>query len=369
MNVLVVGAGPTGLTLGLALRRHGIACRVIDKLPARLPWSRALGVQARTLEVMQRFGLADQFVAAGQHVQGISVHAGAGHPVQIELPQVHPSLPPIMMLPQQDTERLLDDAFGAAERAVEFVALEGGAARLRHGDGAEEVVRPDWIIGCDGAHSTVRHGVGAQFVGAQYAEHLLLVDCTATGLEPARIHAFPGGERPGVFFPLPDGQWRSVVVLPDDAQTPAENSLEPFARDGVSLRDPTWWSPFRVSRRQADHVRHGQVVLLGDAAHIHSPVGGQGMNLGIQDAFALAHALSQPDGDRSAAVDRWAEERHAVAKRVLRVTDLATRALMNRSGALQPLRRLGLGLVAHSTRLRIGAAKAMSGMDYPEIPA
>jgi 2-polyprenyl-6-methoxyphenol hydroxylase-like FAD-dependent oxidoreductase len=366
MNVLVIGAGPTGLTLTLALRRHGIATRLIDKLPEPQPWTKALGVQARTLEVMDRFGLADAFLAAGLAIDGISVHLGHDAPLRLDMLPVHPRFPPVIMLPQAESERLLAGA--NPERGVEFVSLDGTTARLRHPDGRDEFVTPDWIIGCDGPHSTLRHAMGIGFQGKQYPEHLVLADCTVTGLEPGRIHAFPGAPHAGVYFPIPGGAWRAVAMLPSTLPDPAEGSLEPFLREGIGVSDATWWTRFRVSRRQAERVRQGHMVILGDAAHIHSPMGGQGMNLGVQDAFALAHALARPEADQELAVDHWAAERHTIAKRVLRVTDMFTRAITSQSAILAPLRKFGIGMVAGNDRMRSAVIRGVSGMDYPAIP-
>jgi 2-polyprenyl-6-methoxyphenol hydroxylase-like FAD-dependent oxidoreductase len=377
MRVLVIGAGPTGLTLALALRRRGVACRLVEQAPQPLPWSRALGVQARTLEVMERLGLAGRLLAAAHRVAGLSLHGGDGGgdaaapPLRVDLdPAVHPRFPPLVILPQSDTERLLAEAGAAPERSVTFAGLEGRGAWLRHPDGRGEFAAAEWIVGCDGAHSAVRHALKAGFAGAQYPQQALLADGRLDGgggggLDPARIHLFPGAGRMLAYFPMPGGLWRAIAVLPPEAPPPPDPPpAEAFAGDGVpALRDLAWSSAFRISRRQVDRVRHGHVLLAGDAAHIHSPVGGQGMNLGIQDAWALAAAL--PRGE--AAVDAWAAERHAIARRVLFATHAATRAMAGGHGgrAQVLLRRAAFGLLAGVPWLRRRATRAVAGLDYP----
>jgi 2-polyprenyl-6-methoxyphenol hydroxylase-like FAD-dependent oxidoreductase len=363
MRILVVGAGPTGLTLTLAARQRGLACRLVEQAAAPSQHSKALGVQARTLEVFERLGVVERILAGAQRLGGATFHLD-GASIRLDLQGVHPRFPSLVALPQAETERLLLEAGAAPERGVELVGLEGPTAQLRHADGREERGTADWIIGCDGAHSAVRHALGAGFAGAQYPQHLLLADCRTSGLEPARIHIFPGPDTTVGYFPLPGDLWRAIAILPADAESPAEGSLAPFARPGVELRDPVWWSRFRISRRLVERYRHGRVLLVGDAAHIHSPVGGQGMNLGIQDAWALAAALAVGE----AAVDRWAAERHRLARRVLLATDLATRLMTGQGRIAAAIRRAALRLVVPRPSLARVIERALAGLDYPPPP-
>lgn len=367
MRVLVVGAGPTGLTLALALRRRGVACRLVERAAEPSRTSKALAVQARTLEVMERLGLADRLLAAARPLRGAELHLGGGRPERVAFAGVHPRFPSVVSLPQAETERILLEAGAAPERGVELVGLrDGAAAVLRHADGREETAAADWIVGCDGAHSAVRHALGAGFAGAQYPQHLLLADCRIEGLAPDRLHLFPSADRLLAFIPLPGDGFRAITVLPPDAPTPEAQTLEPFAHPGLRLHDPFWWSSFRISRRMVERLRFGRVLLAGDAAHIHSPVGGQGMNLGVQDAWALAAALARGG---EAAVDAWAAERHAVARRVLRATDLATRLVAARGALPAMLRRLVLRGVARRPWLVRRLERALAGLAYPAPPA
>jgi 2-polyprenyl-6-methoxyphenol hydroxylase-like FAD-dependent oxidoreductase len=359
MRVLVVGAGPTGLTLSLALQRRGISHRLVENKPAPSEHSKALGIQTRTLEVFERLGIADAVLAAAQKIDGAVFHLPGGD-ARLDFVPVHPRFPPVVALPQAMTERILLSAGVRPERGVEFIGMERGAALLRHDDGREERDEADWIVGCDGAHSAVRHAVGAGFAGAAYPEQLVLADCRIEGLEPARVHLFPAAEGTRAFFPLPNGLWRGIKV-PETDETP---SLAPFARPGLKLDDMVWFSAFRISRRIVTQYRFGRVVLAGDAAHIHSPVGGQGMNLGVQDAYALAAALR----DGEAAVDRWATERHRVGRRVLFVTDLLTRAVTARSSFVAQLRASALRFVARHPTLVHRLERNLAGLNYPPVP-
>jgi 3-(3-hydroxy-phenyl)propionate hydroxylase len=362
MRVLVIGAGPTGLTLALALRRRGIGCRLVEEAPERTPYSKALGVQARTLEVMERLGLAERILAEAHHIRGVCVHETDGTRRELDLMPVHPRFPPVVLLPQSETERLLIEAGAAPERRVAFQGLEGSGAWLRHADGRGEFFEADWIVGCDGAHSPVRHALKAGFAGAQYPQQALLADCRIEGLAPDRIHIRPGEHRLLAFFPAPKGLWRAIALLPEGSPVPEAPTCEPFAVPGVSFSDVTWFSAFRISRRQVDAYRHGQVLLAGDAAHIHSPAGGQGMNLGIQDSWSLAAALAKGDPE---AVDAWAAERHAVARKVLHATDAATRLMTRPGAAPRLLRAAGFRLMRALPPLRRRMSQALSGMLYP----
>jgi 2-polyprenyl-6-methoxyphenol hydroxylase-like FAD-dependent oxidoreductase len=359
MSVLIVGAGPVGLVLALALKRRGIPYRLIERAESRLPWSRALGIQARTLEVLDRLGLASTILAEAIPVRGACLHLGT-RSVHAPFPGAHPRFPSMVILPQARTEAILEAAGDPPERGVAFEALRDGRAVLRHADGREELAETDWVAGCDGAHSAVRHALGDPFPGKRYDARLILTDARVDGLAEGYLNVVP--YPPLLGFGLPGGTWRLVTALPEDGPAPAEGDMAPFRRPGIEPHDPSWWSAFSISQRQVTTMRQGRVVLAGDAAHIHSPAGGQGMNIGIQDAWSLARAIAGGD----AAVDAWAAERRAVAHAVLRNTDRITRAMLA-PGLLAPLRGTLLRLAFHIPALVRRFEAQIAGLNYPPI--
>lgn len=367
MRLLIVGAGPVGLSLALALHRQGMTARLIDRAAAPSQHSKALGIQARTLEAVARLGLAEPLLAAALRPAGACFHLG-GWSREFEFShRLHPRFPSQVILPQAETERLIGNALravGAApvERGVELVGLETstGVARLRLADGREEEAACDHIIGCDGAHSAVRKAAGIAFEGARYEESFVLADGRAEGLARGRIHLVPGHGRAHFFFPLPDGNWRAVAALPPGTRV-AEGDLAPFQLPGIRFSDPVWWSAFAISHRVAASYRAGRALLAGDAAHVHSPAGGQGMNLGIQDACSLALAL--PKGE--AALAEWASARRAVAQLVIRRTDALTNLILGQGVGIRVLRAVGLRLLPHLPPARRRFEGALAGLDYP----
>ncbi|MEN3304505.1 MAG: hypothetical protein V7603_707 [Micromonosporaceae bacterium] len=339
LDVLVVGAGPTGLTLAAELCAYGTRFRLIDAQADRVHESRALAVQPRSLEVLAPLDVADELVAAGNPAVAVRLHLGhTVVPVALSTTGAGDTpYPFLFFLSQAETERILAahlDRHGLrVEREVRLVALdqagELAACRLRHRDGREETVRARYVAGCDGAHSTVREQAGIPFEGAAYPQTFVLADLEADGLEPGAAHAYPTDA--GILFFFPLGQpatWRMLAIRPDGHEgTVTLDELQAIvdsqAADPPRLRDPVWLTDFRVHLRGAGRYRSGRVFLAGDAAHIHSPAGGQGMNTGIQDSVNLGWKLglvTQNQG-REALLDTYEAERAPVGHAVLRMTD------------------------------------------------
>ncbi|HKS99567.1 MAG TPA: FAD-dependent monooxygenase [Rugosimonospora sp.] len=334
IDVLVVGAGPTGLALARQLQVYGARVRVIDQLADRVHESRALAIQPRTLEVLAPLGVTGELVAAGNPAVQLRLHAGrAVVPVALtDIGAVDTAYPYLLFLSQAQTEHILG-AGVPVEREVRLVTLDPGGAtcRLRHGDGREEVVRARYVAGCDGAHSTVRQQAGIPFAGAAYPQTFVLADLEADGLEPGAVHGYLAGTGLLFFFPLgTPATWRLLAirrpgldgapVTVDELQSTVDEWAAP---DPPVLRDPVWMTDFRIHVRGAGRYRSGPLFLAGDAAHIHSPAGGQGMNTGIQDAVNLGWKLGYAVTGRARPelLDTYEAERAPVGQAVLRLTD------------------------------------------------
>jgi 2-polyprenyl-6-methoxyphenol hydroxylase-like FAD-dependent oxidoreductase len=347
VDVLVVGAGPTGLTLALQLAGFGIDVRIVDRGADRVHESRALAIQARTLEVLAGSRVTDELVEYGNKTVRLRIHAGrreTGVPLfDLGLPDT--AYPYLLFLSQAETERILDEHLTAAgvrvERRVELVDLtddalaEAAVATLRHPDGSDEPVSVRYVVGCDGAHSTVRRLAGIGFTGGAYPQTFVLADLEADGVAPGAAHAFLSDAGMLFFFPLQHpASWRILAMRPPTDPTPPDAPValdevqtltDAYTAGTVQLRDPVWLTNFRLHHRAATRYRAGRVFLAGDAAHIHSPAGAQGMNTGVQDAvnlaWKLAHALRGVTDP--ALLDSYHTERAPVGRTVLRFSDRA----------------------------------------------
>lgn len=331
VDVLVVGAGPVGLTAASELQRRGIGCRVVDRLPARLPFAKAVGVQPRTLEIWDRMGMVREALETAVPLKGQLLYVNGEEQARIELP-LPPDVPyRFAALPQYETERLLEELLvrlgGQIERGTELVSFDQDAdevrARLALPSGAAQEIRARYLVGCDGAHSIVRKGLGLAFEGAALPEEYMLGDVEVdwdlpVGYGVRSSHVVDGRtDDLLVCIPLPGRhRYRMSMLTPpelsQDRQTGNDgvvhglsgdrgpqpglehiqavlDRLSPLPTTASSLR---WSSVFRISHRLVDRYGHGRVFVAGDAAHIHPPTGAQGMNTGIQDAYNLAWKLA-----------------------------------------------------------------------------
>lgn len=367
LSVLIVGAGPVGLTLAAALKREGVSCRVIDKKTMRGTTSRALGIQARTMEVFEKLGIADAIASESLAAKGVRFHLGRRTETAL-FQQVHGRYPSMLVLPQARTEAIIETVSPPIEYGVTLIRIDDGrTAVLQDANGKVEQVEADWIVGCDGAHSGVRHAIKSPFEGKQYPYRILLADCELEGLEGGFLHLFLDRDQPLAAVPSPHNIWRVITVLQDGTPDPEEGSMAPFQHDGITLYNTVWWSRFHISARCVPSMRHHHILLAGDAAHIHSPVGGQGMNIGIQDAWFLALALTADPDNRMAAVDQWAAQRLHLAHQVLKSTDWITRGIFGPSFLRKPLRKCAATLLARNPWLIRKVETYLSGLHYPPI--
>ena len=355
---LVVGAGPVGLTMANELARHGVRCRIIDRAAERSQTSRALAIFPRTLEAFETMGLADRFVALGLRLHGLSLHHRQEEIARIDLTSVASPFPFALGLPQSETERLLGENLSSlgieVERGVELTGLtqtsDAVRAVLRHGDGREEIVGTPWLIGCDGAHSTTRHLLEMDFEGAQYDESFILADVQLEStLARDRVHLFLGEDGVLGVIAFAQNRWRIVANIPPESRDQSlpdltlpevQALLDRRAIPGLQASDPVWLARFHISHRKVREFRLLRVFLAGDAAHIHSPAGGQGMNTGIQDAFNLAWKLALVMRGLAPAqlLASYHVEREPVARDVLNLTDRITRMATMRNSVAQSVR-------------------------------
>ena len=358
-EVLIAGAGPTGLVLALELATRGVRLRIIDKAAEPGTTSRALAVQARTLELYDRLGLADEVVARGRKFAAVNLWVAGRKVARAPFEDMGAGLSPFpfaLIYPQDEHERFLIDRLASSgatvERGAELLRLEevlgGVRATLRRPDGTTEICDAAYLAGCDGAHSTVRDALGIGFPGGTY-EHLFYVaDVEARGLAMnGELHAALDSADFLAIFPLKrDGHARLIGTVREEV----EGAHERLAWEDVSKRvmdwmriDVTrvnWFSTYHVHHRVADHFRAGRVFLLGDAAHIHSPAGGQGMNTGIGDAANLAWKLAAVvrAGAPASLLDSYEPERIGFARRLVATTDEVFTAATSRSALARRIR-------------------------------
>ena len=342
-DVLVVGAGPTGLMLANQLVRRGVRVRIIDRHAGPARESRALGVQARTLEIYSHLGIADQAVALGKRADGAVVWAQGRRAARLPLGNIGRDISPypyLLVLGQDDNERLLGDALRARGLAVqwntELVGLEQDTdhvtATLKDSNGATSEVRVPWLAGCDGARSSVRELSGIAFEGAPYQHVFFVADVQMTGsMAPDVLNVYLWRSGFHLLFPMRGtDHWRIVGILPPHLRGRDDLTFEdtiPALRQeagaGLSFQGCNWYSTYRIHHRRAARFHDRRCFLLGDAAHIHSPVGGQGMNTGLQDAYNLAWKLALVVSGRAGTglLQSYQDERLPVANHLLKRTD------------------------------------------------
>ena len=360
-DVLVVGAGPTGLMAGLVLARRGIPAVVIDSKAGPTQESRAVAVQARSMEIYDQLGLAREVLTGGNPAARMQI----GQSTQLlgfslaSTQEGSTDFPGIQIFEQSRNEELLSSALDEAGVPVQWrtrllTTVQNGAANdnsveaLAEGPEGLFRIRSSWCIGADGAGSTIRQEIGASFAGVTNHATFYVGDLRGvSGLPENTLATRFGDESFAVLLPLgPDGHGRIISMVPDE--TVDEDSALALARSelGIDYERVDWFSSYRVHHRVASRFRKGRMFLAGDAGHVHSPVGGQGMNTGLQDAHHLANLLADVvDGHLEfEAVDRYEEERRPVALKLVRVTDRAFGIVARRGRGIGLLRR-GFGAV------------------------
>jgi 2-polyprenyl-6-methoxyphenol hydroxylase-like FAD-dependent oxidoreductase len=360
VDVLVVGAGPTGLMLANWLVKLGVGVALIDAKGGPTQESRALGVHSRSMEIYDQLGVADRVLE--EAVRAESMRQGFGHTAFAPIPLTAlgrgiTPYPGMYIFEQSANERVLAEnllSIGGSvrwrHRLVSLDQVDDGVVAHVDGPAGSSSLRARFVVGCDGASSTVRAQCGTAFEGTTSRQTFYLVDAVGvSGLAPASVNIRQGATEFLLAFPMrPDGEGRNgqrLIGIASDDDAPAVT--EDFARSqladafGVTYEDYRWFSTYRVHHRIAAHFRIGSVFLAGDAAHVHSPVGAQGMNTGLQDAHNLAFTLADVVVGRAPeeVLDRYEAERRPVAVRLLRTTDLLFRGVTSRSRIVTLVRR------------------------------
>lgn len=373
-DVLVVGAGPTGLALATALTQAGADCTLVDALPQGANTSRAAVVHAATLEALAPLGATEPLIDRGNRATSFTIRDHDRVLMRIDFGALPTPYPYTLMVSQATTEQILHDRLeemgGHVHRPMRLAALEQTTDEVTAVFDDGSTTRARWVVGADGMHSVVREQAGISFRGGDYQESFLLADVvasTATPHDEVILFFSPAGML--VFAPLPDGIHRVVATLDPAPESPSVADLQRLLDERGPRRSPvkverlTWGSRFRVHHRVAERYRAGRIVLAGDAAHVHSPAGGQGMNTGIQDGVALASALTAALAGDEAALDRYEQVRRPIAHDVVQTADRLTR-LATMPPWSRPLRNTALTVAGNVPRVPQTLARQLSGLAY-----
>jgi 2-polyprenyl-6-methoxyphenol hydroxylase-like FAD-dependent oxidoreductase len=372
--VLIVGAGPTGMTAAIELSRFGIPVRLVEKTPEPATTSRAVGVQARTLELLEQRGMADKMLEVGNKAVGASIHGGGKRIFRLSYSHVDSNYGYTLFISQAETERILREQLAqqnvTIERSVEMIAFAqeaphsssgrpgGVTATLRHEDGSLEEVKVSYMISAEGAHSTVRNTLGLEFHGKALEENYALGDLYVGGeLTETDFHIFSSEHGFMGMFPMGDRRFRVIASNPlSEPSKDTKPELEELQKIydmrseiPAQFRDLQWSSWFRINSRMTDQLQDGQAFLGGDSAHIHSPAGAQGMNMGIQDMIDLGWKLAMVLQGKATKqlLATYGEDRLPVIHNVLEKTEGLTRLI----GSENPTFR---AVFAHVAPLLVG---------------
>ncbi|MFG1404267.1 FAD-dependent monooxygenase [Xanthobacter sediminis] len=390
-RVLIAGAGPVGLTMALELARYGVPVRIIDKIPDAAHTSRAVAVWPRTLELLDRSGAAADLIPQGNKVTVANILSGGRPVASLSLHQVPSPYPFVLMVPQYDTETVLRRHLAAhgvtPDLGVELLDFEqdedGVSARLRGRDGTESTERFAFLVACDGAHSMVRHRLGLDFKGDTMGLDWTQGDFHLSGypFPSSQMSIFAHPDGPMLFFPMGPDRARIITSLGPTSGKPAvpldreafQKVLDARGPGAVTLTGTLWISAFHINERQVGSYRSGRVFLAGDAAHIHSPAGGQGMNTGMQDAINLAWKLALVSRGIATApvlLDSYNAERHPVGAQVIGASGRMTRMATLANPILEHLRDVAIHMLLGFTPVQ----QAMTGhmaevsVGYPHSP-
>jgi 2-polyprenyl-6-methoxyphenol hydroxylase-like FAD-dependent oxidoreductase len=395
-DVLIVGAGPTGLMLANQLGRRGIRATIVDRHSGPAQQSRAMAVHARTLEIYQKLGIAEQALALGQKGTGTNLWSGGRKKARLPLEDMgrgQSRYPYVLMLGQDDNERIMGAhlrTYGVeVQWNTEVVSLRQEAdhvtTTIKDADGTMREITAAYVAGCDGGRSSVREMNGIGFPGEPYEHVFFVADTEATGaMVPNELNVYLWRSGFHLYFPMHGtNRWRVIGILPDGLQNKPDltfDDLIPSLRreSGVELQfhSCAWFSTYRIHHRCTERFRDRRCLLLGDAAHVHSPMGGQGMNTGLQDAYNLAWKLALVIGKQADPIllDSYEAERMPVAHKLLATTDRAFRFMVSTSWFAGLIRSRVIGnvasLIVARPRIQKPLFRTLSqiGIAYPQSP-
>ncbi|MET8003616.1 FAD-dependent monooxygenase [Nonomuraea glycinis] len=360
-DVLIIGAGPTGLVLAIDLARRGVIPRIIDAEGADHRESRAVSIVARSLEMLDDLGLAQAAIERGIPLHTLNFYQGTTTLAEMDVTAVDSPFPLDLCIPQWQTVALLRERAEELGVVIEWgtrlighqVGEHGVSVELQNEDGSGERCETKWLIGADGAHSTVREAAGITRKRSDLKRGFILGDVAVDWpLTRDRFHVYFDASGLVAVFPMIGGYWRILASTPDDRppRTPGLDDFAAYVAERTPLdagvRDLQWSSSFVARESLAERLRHGRVLLAGDAAHSHSPVGGQGMNTGMQDAYNLGWKLALVVTGRAeeSLLDSYQAERWPVVKAVVDATSATTKAATGTTLVVRRVRRHALRL-------------------------
>lgn len=393
LPALIVGAGPTGLMMACELARHHIPFRIIDKKPEPAQGSNATWIQTRTLEIFDAIGIADDFLKLGHKCDAINFYVSGKALTSIPLNHIDSCYPFILMLPQSETERLLtkklDESKIRVERSLELINAQqtdnGVVATIRLADGNTENITSDWIIACDGANSTVRQKCQIPFPGEDIAEQFMVADArmSSSFLPTNEIHVFFDKgtilpEKSTIFgaFPWGSKEYRlnANLYLSHARQTFTPHEVKEIVAErtfgNYIVESVSWISPFWIHSQIVDHMQQGSIFLAGDAAHIHSPAGGQGMNTGIQDAYNLAWKLALVIHGKAnpTLLQSYQLERYPVVDKIVEQTDDLTKMMLFDKSFFTKLSKFSKSVSHASVAKKVGMELTQLDIQYQDSP-